>query len=66
MTDATMIRLLDEQPEEVTDWEAKFLETLRRQGEAVRLSPKQRAVLQRMAYDYLPEAVVLDWLRGGA
>lgn len=40
---------------EVTDREAKFLDSLLRQGQHVRLSPKQQAVVKRMAEKYLQD-----------
>lgn len=49
---------LDTYPRAVTDWEADFLDSLLKQmGQGRNPSPKQRAVVLRMAQAYLsPEA----------
>jgi hypothetical protein len=63
-TDATMCEVLaalDQMDQEVTDWEAGFLETLLKQSRP--LSSKQLAVLVKMAERYLDPCLAAE-LRG--
>ena len=62
INDADIIEAIDQGSCTVTDWEAEFLETLVRYGPSPSLSPKQRAVLTRMAEKYLPLWMVAEWL----
>jgi hypothetical protein len=57
-----VLTLIDQmEGRDVTDWEANFLESLLRQDRP--LSPKQHAVLVRMAEQYLPPTFAAE-LRG--
>ena len=62
MTDYEILQMIDEQPSPCTPWEVEFLENCLRRGPAYTLSPKQRAVIRRMADTYLAESVVAEWL----
>jgi hypothetical protein len=55
------LKALDTMEQEVTTWEAGFLETLLKQQRP--LSPKQLAVLVRMAEQYLDPCLAAE-LRG--
>ena len=54
---------LDTMAASVTDWEATFLESLLKRREKRPLSPKQQAILVRMAEQYL-DATIAAELRG--
>lgn len=56
-----VVEALDTMDREVTDWEAGFLESLKRQ--AFPLTPKQYTVLVRMAEAYLDPCLAAE-LRG--
>ena len=62
MTDLDIMIMIDEQPITCTRWEIEFLDSLLKKGEQYTLSPKQRAVLRRMADEYLAESIVAEWL----
>ena len=62
ITDFDVIEALDQGPYDVSNWEAEFLETLIRYGKEPRISQKQRAVLVRMAQQYLPDWMVAEWM----
>jgi len=54
---------LDAMDQPVSDWEAGFLESLLRRREKRPLSPKQQAILVRMAEQYLEPGLAAE-LRG--
>lgn len=56
-----VLTALDQMEREVTDWEAKFLESVMRQTYA--LTPKQRAVLVKLAEEYCDPLLAAE-LRG--
>ena len=62
MTDYDILTMIDLQPIACTDWEIEFLVSCLGRGTDYRLSPKQRAIVQRMADKYLAESIVLEWL----
>ena len=62
ITDFDIIETIDQGSHTVTDWESEFLETLVRYGKTPRISTKQRAILLRMAQQYLPDWMVVEWL----
>lgn len=52
---------IDAAPEEVSSWEAEFLETILRQGPGAALSPKQHQKLRELGERYLPYHVMAEF-----
>ena len=63
MTDYELLQALDRCAQEVSRWEAGFLDSMLRRGEGYWPRPGQRGVMREMAERYLDPQVWGEWKR---
>jgi hypothetical protein len=55
-----ILKLIDKQPKTVTDWEAKFIDSILSRNQKY-LTDKQKAVVDKMAEKYLNEFKYVEY-----
>lgn len=55
-----LIKLIDKQPKPITDWEAKFIESILSRGHTY-LTYKQKTVIDKMAEKYLTQFEYVEY-----
>lgn len=61
MTYHELAQMIDQQPCEVTRWEADFLHSILRNGPRSRLTPAQQGTLRQLGEKHLPHHVMVEF-----